>query len=144
MNFWDRFRSKEYDTEVRRWDPVSGLATSTFGTVTAFTKSLAGLFVDPYVAYKRVGTDQTKRGNAKAAAAAASKAVGMSVVSMTDIIGKGMLVDTPLALAEGMKNIPKLYGETVADYGKVRDLKSGGVVAAKVSPDIVYSFEVKG
>jgi hypothetical protein len=51
---------------------------------------------------------------------------------MAGVLTKGMLVDMPLALAEGMKNVPRLYGEEVPDHGKVADWQSGGKVAAKV------------
>ncbi|KAH8901727.1 UDP-Glycosyltransferase/glycogen phosphorylase [Thozetella sp. PMI_491] len=120
-------RPKEYDTDVRRWDPLSGGAASTFGTLTDFTTSLGGLFIDPYKAYKRTATNS----NPGASAAAAAKSAGNSLASMTGVLARGTLVDVPLALAEGMKNVPKLYGEEVPDHGKVKDWQSGSVVAAK-------------
>jgi hypothetical protein len=44
---------------------------------------------------------------------------------------KGMLVDIPLALTEGLKSVPQLYGAKVRDHGPVTDAKSGMVVAGK-------------
>lgn len=44
---------------------------------------------------------------------------------------KGMYVDMPLAVAEGMRNAPRLYGGDVYEPGAVKDWKSGGVVAGK-------------
>lgn len=38
---------------------------------------------------------------------------------------KGILIDTPLAIAEGSRALPKLYGEEVRDYGTIKDWKSG-------------------
>lgn len=38
---------------------------------------------------------------------------------------KGLMIDMPLAFAEGSRALPKLYGEEVRDYGPVKDWKSG-------------------
>ncbi|KAF5981728.1 putative sterol glucosyltransferase [Fusarium bulbicola] len=44
---------------------------------------------------------------------------------------KGMLVDIPLAITEGLKSVPQLYGSNVRNHGPVTDAKSGMVVAGK-------------
>lgn len=44
---------------------------------------------------------------------------------------KGMTVDIPLAMTEGLRNLPRSYGEKVRDHGKVSGWKSGAVVAGK-------------
>lgn len=44
---------------------------------------------------------------------------------------KATLVDVPLALADGLHAVPRLYGEKVREHGAVTDWKSGGVVAGK-------------
>lgn len=44
---------------------------------------------------------------------------------------KGFLIDMPVAFAEGSRAVPKLYGEEVADYGTVKDWKSGFVKSGK-------------
>ncbi|EJP63533.1 sterol glucosyltransferase [Beauveria bassiana ARSEF 2860] len=44
---------------------------------------------------------------------------------------KGMLVDIPLAITEGLNSVPKMYGGTVRDNGQVTDAKSGAIVAGK-------------
>lgn len=44
---------------------------------------------------------------------------------------KGMSLDLPLAVAEGMRVAPRLYGGEVYDLGTVRDWKTGGIVAGK-------------
>ncbi|KAF7514854.1 hypothetical protein G7054_g14948 [Neopestalotiopsis clavispora] len=120
-------RSKEYDTDVRRWDPLSGGAASTLGTMTDFTTALGGVFIDPFKAYKRV----KREGSVVSAGGAALKEVGLGFGSMAGTFTKGTLVSTPLALAEGLRNMPRLYGEEVKDYEKVKDWQSGGKVAAK-------------
>lgn len=59
-------------------------------------------------------------------------AVGKGFAGVTGVVAKGTLVDFPLAMAEGLRNTPKLMGDEVRDHGRVTDAKSGGVVAAKV------------
>ncbi|KAH8592080.1 hypothetical protein B0O99DRAFT_630414 [Bisporella sp. PMI_857] len=44
---------------------------------------------------------------------------------------KGFLVDMPLAMTEGLRNAPKLYGGTVPEYGNVTDWKSGLLATGK-------------
>lgn len=44
---------------------------------------------------------------------------------------KGMLVDMPVAAADGLRAVPRLYGSEVPDHGKVKGWKTGAVVAGK-------------
>ncbi|CEL05889.1 hypothetical protein ASPCAL07001 [Aspergillus calidoustus] len=44
---------------------------------------------------------------------------------------KGVMVDIPLATAEGLRAVPKLYGEETKTYAPVTDWKSGFVVGGK-------------
>ncbi|KAM0550288.1 hypothetical protein ACHAPJ_008958 [Fusarium lateritium] len=44
---------------------------------------------------------------------------------------KGLLLDLPYAVTEGMAAAPKLYGGKAYDHGAVTDWKSGGVAAGK-------------
>ncbi|KAM0437895.1 hypothetical protein ACHAPT_002260 [Fusarium lateritium] len=44
---------------------------------------------------------------------------------------KGMVVDIPLALTDGLRAVPQYYGGNVRDHGPVTDAKSGMVVAGK-------------
>lgn len=41
-----------------------------------------------------------------------------------------MIVDIPLAATEGLRAVPRLYGEDVEDY-QVRDWKSGALAGGK-------------
>lgn len=127
-----RLRSKDYHIENKRWDPLTAGASSTLGTITDFTSALGGTFIDPFKEVKRVRNGDS---NASAGVAAAG-AVGRGMAGMATAVTKGALVDVPLALAEGLRNTPKLLGEEVRDHGKVTDWKSGGTVAAKVRPCI--------
>ncbi|KAJ7740943.1 sterol glucosyltransferase [Mycena maculata] len=64
---------------------------------------------------------------AGAMAAASGKSVGRVLTSSF----KGMMVDVPLAVTEGLRSFPQLYGEDVRDHGQIRDWRSGAVVAGK-------------
>ncbi|QKD56925.2 uncharacterized protein FOBCDRAFT_186169 [Fusarium oxysporum Fo47] len=119
---------KDYDVDPQRRDPLTASASSLLGMMTDFTMSLGGAFIDPYKEYKR---SRASRGDGPAPSVSAARAVGQGLTGMTTTVAKGALVDVPLALAEGLKNTPRLYGETVEDHGTVKDWKSGGVVAAK-------------
>ena len=44
---------------------------------------------------------------------------------------KGFYVDMPLAVSEGLRNAPRLYGGDVYDPGRVTDWKTGGAAAGK-------------
>ena len=48
---------------------------------------------------------------------------------------KGGMVDVPLALAEGFRNAPRLWGETVKEQEEITGWKSGAAVAGKVRID---------
>lgn len=104
-------------------------ASSTLGTITNFTSALGGTFVDPFIQIKRV---RDTGGDGGSMANAALNTAGVGVKGLGTSIVKGTLVDMPLALAEGLRNTPALYGEKIRDHGPVTDWKSGGVVAAKV------------
>jgi hypothetical protein len=53
---------------------------------------------------------------------------GASMKSLANFVPtalKGMTVDIPLAMTEGMRNVPRLYGEKPQHQGSVTDIKSG-------------------
>lgn len=58
-------------------------------------------------------------------------ASGMSIAMFAPKALKGMTVDLPLALTDGLKNVPRAYGDTVRDHGPVTSFKSGATVAGK-------------
>lgn len=60
-------------------------------------------------------------------AAASAKSVG----SFNSSIFRGFMVDLPLAAAEGMRNVPALYGDKPCDLKPVTDWKSGVTAAGK-------------
>ena len=48
---------------------------------------------------------------------------------------KGGMVDVPLALAEGFRNTPRLWGQTVKEQEEITGWQSGAAVAGKVCID---------
>jgi hypothetical protein len=61
-------------------------------------------------------------------------ALGSSAKSVGKVVGywyKGMLVDMPLAVSEGLRAVPQLYGDEVVDHGPIRDWKSGMAFAGR-------------
>ncbi|KAI0891895.1 glycosyltransferase family 1 protein [Annulohypoxylon nitens] len=57
--------------------------------------------------------------------------VAAGVGSVVGNASKGYFIDIPLALTEGIRNLPRLYGGQVRDYGRVKDWKSGLIVSGK-------------
>lgn len=51
---------------------------------------------------------------------------------MTGGLVKGALVDVPAVMADGLHNVPKLYGEKVEPRAPITDWKRGHIVAGKV------------
>ena len=61
-------------------------------------------------------------------------AMGSSAKSLGKAVGywyKGVLIDMPLAVSDGLRAVPRLYGDEVKDHGSVRDWKSGATFAGK-------------
>lgn len=75
----------------------------------------------------RRNVEPKQKGRGVAMAAASTHASGKLLGKMAS----GLMVDLPLAAAEGFRVLPGLYGEKVPEYGKVKDWKSGAVAGAK-------------
>lgn len=73
--------------------------------------------------------DRQKSGYALAGSMAQES--GKSLGKMVKHSLKGLLVDLPLATADGFRAMPQMWGEEVKDYGTVTDWQSGGMVAGK-------------
>ncbi|KAJ6567721.1 UDP-glucose,sterol transferase [Mycena vulgaris] len=73
------------------------------------------------------GGNRSGMQTAGAMAVASGKSVGRFMTTYL----KGTMIDIPLAVTEGLRGVPKMYGEDVKDHGQIRDWKSGAVVAGK-------------
>lgn len=73
--------------------------------------------------------EKQKRALGEVGAAVAGSASGVG--NFLKYYYKGALLDVPLAVTEGMRNAPRLYGGEVYEPGVVADWKSGGIAAGK-------------
>lgn len=90
-----------------------------------------GIFSKPFDEYKRSRKDGLSSSNAQIAgnmALASAKSIGR----VNSSLFKGTMIDVPLAVTEGLRATPKLYGESVPDHEPITDWKSGARVAGKV------------
>lgn len=97
------------------------------------TTNTVGIFADPAKVY----LDNAKSGSEdKSQLKLHGEAALASVKSIDNLaLGafKGGMVDVPLALAEGFRNAPRLWGETIKEQDEITGWKSGTAVAGKVS-----------
>ncbi|GIZ46193.1 hypothetical protein CKM354_000932900 [Cercospora kikuchii] len=160
---------KEYRTsciiiENRRWDPTTGLLSSTIGVGMDMIGDAAGVVLEPAAEYRRgrsrsadpsgggnggnggkaesaslasstssVQTTTARKKSSDQVAIAGSMALasGKSLGKIIPTFYRGAFVEIALAITEGFRNIPRIWGDTPASYGEVRDWKSGSLVAAK-------------
>lgn len=99
------------------------------GTVVDFGTGLGTLLSAP-TAYNKSST--SGHTGSTSAAANIGQTAGKGIATMTGSVVKGTLVDTPGALADGLHNVPRLYGEKVEKREAITDWKSGHVAAGKV------------
>ena len=94
--------------------------------------STAGIFADPVKVYldnNRPGaTNKSQLELGGRAALASARSIDHLAVKTF----KGGMVDLPLALAEGFRNVPRLWGQTVVEQDEVTGWRSGAAVAGKV------------
>ncbi|KAF7715323.1 Sterol 3-beta-glucosyltransferase [Penicillium ucsense] len=144
----------------RRWDPVTGTTSSLIGTSTDMLRATGDIFYRPYqefsrgserpseldlpISSRRPSSSMTSTTDASSVPVpitekpskmrATGAAMGGSAKSMGKVVGywyKGMLVDMPLAVSEGLRAVPRLYGDQVKDHGPIHDWKSGASFAGK-------------
>ncbi|KAF4547298.1 Sterol 3-beta-glucosyltransferase-like protein 1 [Elsinoe fawcettii] len=154
------YEPKRIVIEPRRSDPISGGASAVMCTATDLATSVTGLFTKPITEYRHertrqvyrenaLGTTQTSADGSKADDASTAistsnsikkkslstsrltRSSAMSIASFVPTALKGMMVDIPLAMTEGLRNIPSHYGDKVRDHGPVTGIKSGAAVAGK-------------
>lgn len=153
----NRNETKSIHITNRRWDPVSGTTSALFGTATDMAKSAADIVVRPVQAYQRQKTATLSGDTAESpdtlvrfpnagleravisrvsstrgcmnTAAVVAGASAAGVGGFFKSYGRGFYVDIPLAVTEGFRAVPRLYGESVPEHEPVRDWQSGARVA---------------
>ncbi|KAJ5753467.1 uncharacterized protein N7511_007620 [Penicillium nucicola] len=142
--------------QTRRWDPITGGASSLLGMYKDVLTASSDVVIQPYKEFKRAQSGEgelrviepTNRKSSDASSSGLSRAstnekrdaqwkvtstaVGSSAKSVGKIIGyyyKGVLVDIPMAVNEGLRAVPRMYGEEVKSYDNITDFKSGAAAA---------------
>ncbi|KAH8734160.1 hypothetical protein BGZ61DRAFT_566508 [Ilyonectria robusta] len=131
------YQSNPIIIETTRWDPLSGGASAVMATATDMAGSITGMATKPIEdlggrasgdSGRPMSTKSEQSGSlAGRMAGASAKSVGK--IAPTAL--KGMVVDIPLAITEGLRSVPRHYGGGVRDHGPVTDAKSGMIVAGK-------------
>ncbi|KIL85261.1 hypothetical protein FAVG1_11691 [Fusarium avenaceum] len=136
---WDdlkRYEPQPIDIQHRRWDPITALLSSGLKMYSGMAASAADIIIKPAQIYGRPAglnlpegnqSRRNDRGCAGAAVAGSAGALGGFFKAFT----RGVYLDVPHALQEGMRVAPRLYGGEVYDPGPVKDWKSGGIAAGK-------------
>ncbi|CAI7567852.1 unnamed protein product [Penicillium pancosmium] len=121
---------KDYQASHRAW-PLTGTSSQIVQRPTSSSTE------NRILRMTRDGADDTKSMVSPANASSVSenhgfklagRMAGASVKSLANFVPtalKGMTVDIPLAMTEGMRNVPCLYGEKPQHQGSVTGIKSG-------------------
>ncbi|KAJ5375691.1 hypothetical protein N7517_007697 [Penicillium concentricum] len=147
------YESKSIFIQTRRWDPITGGTSSLLGMYKDILTASSDVVIRPYKEVSRArqqsepelvviestnpqserrpsdGISRTSGSNlTDEDRRVMGKAVGGSAKSVGRIIAyyyKGVLVDIPGAVNEGLRAVPRLYGEEVKDYDNIKDFRSG-------------------
>lgn len=121
-----------------RWDPITSTGSASAGVVGDLGNAAVSMLYDPLKELKR--SDAEGAGKALVAGRiATSTAKGFGNFNLA--LFKGLIVDLPLATAEGFRNVPKMYGEEVRSHGEVTGVTSGFQVGMRnFSHGIVDGF----
>ncbi|KAF7596058.1 hypothetical protein BBP40_003839 [Aspergillus hancockii] len=138
----------------RRYDPISSTTSATIGYGTDMLRATTDMFYKPYQEIRgrdrspapspaatepgdllvRANSDTTTASDkSKLVWNTTGAAVGAGAAGFGKFmkhVYKGVIVDIPLAATEGLRAVPRLYGEEVEDYA-IRDWKSGAIAGGK-------------
>jgi sterol 3beta-glucosyltransferase len=120
--------SKPIFIEHRRWDPITGGASAAISAVYDTSHALGAAMT------KKGGLDFDDSENARA----------KNFAKASSSLVKGAVIDMPMALADGLRHAPRMYGDKGRDYGQITGIKSGLSMAGKVRSvpiDVIDSKE---
>ncbi|KAM0286499.1 hypothetical protein ACHAQH_000926 [Verticillium albo-atrum] len=133
------YESKPFTIDIQRWDPITAISAASVSTLADMGQATARLAYERISEARHSSTSrqQSPAGGSRASdpsnkpppstAVATSARAGKIVTS----VAKGVLVSIPLAATEGLRAVPRLYGEDVKRHADVRDFKSGAAVAGR-------------
>jgi sterol 3beta-glucosyltransferase len=102
--------------EHRRWDPITGGASAMISTVYDTSHALGAAMT------KKGGLDFDDSDNART----------KNFAKASSSLVKGAVIDMPMALADGLRHAPRMYGDKGRDYGQITGIGSGLSMAGKV------------
>ncbi|KAL5404067.1 hypothetical protein PMIN06_005350 [Paraphaeosphaeria minitans] len=121
------YQSKPFAITNERWDPLTGLSSSGLSTIRGIVTATGDMLASPYTAVLQAGpSDSAAKTTSRAAAD-----FGKNFCKFNGRFLQGAVVDMPLAVAEGLRSVPRLYGEDVQSHGDVTDAASGFVVGGR-------------
>ena len=152
------FQPCRFDIENQRWDPFSSVASSGLGTTYDVLTELNGIWYNPYKINKQYKLDQAALDGAKSddtinidreitstssislttngldSTRPTRRMIGAVAIALPRLTGaffKGIYFDIPLAMTEGLRNCPKIYGDEVKPHRAITDWRSGAIVGGK-------------
>ncbi len=136
------YQPKRITIENHRWDSVTGGMAVTVGMAKDLLTATNDLWYAPAKKWKQTRTTNDDAGEGSSTpnkrvtdakrAAKAARASAMTIPKLYGVMLKGFVVDAPLAITEGLRATPRLYGEKVVDHEPITGLVSGLRVAGKV------------
>jgi sterol 3beta-glucosyltransferase len=99
----------------RRWDPITGGASAAISAVYDTSHALGAAMT------KKGGLDFDDSENART----------KNFAKASSSLVKGAVIDMPMALADGLRHAPRMYGDKGRDYGQITGIKSGLSMAGK-------------
>lgn len=121
------YRSKPLTITNERWDPLTGISSSGFSTIRGIVTETGHMIASPYTTVQQAAPDDSAARTTTKAVANFGKGFG----KLSGRAIRGATVEIPLAVAEGMRSVPKLYGEDVQSHGHVTDVVSGLAVGGR-------------
>jgi len=120
--------------ENERWDPLTATSSAVISSLVDFSMGFSDVVSSGVKVVKRTGgngVDEEGGKPAKSTTGLGSDA-SYGASKMATSIFKGTLVDFPVALTDGLNNVPALYGEKVRKRKPIDGFKSGSIEAGKV------------
>jgi len=120
--------------QVRRMGSSAHLQAATVGPGSEGEENAHGKAIsssDTASVYSHSSSKKSSSSDKENVAASMARASASGVGGFFKSYAKGFFVDMPVAFAEGSRAVPKLYGGEVADYGVVKDWKSGFIKSGK-------------
>lgn len=126
VKYLTAYMPKEVYIGNRRWDPITGMTSAAIGTLTRAGKSFGSVLSTP-------GSGASSDCAGVEGSSRTAGSVWKNIGKASGDVLKGGVIDLPYALAEGLHNAPKLYGDKVVRHEPITDWKSGAVAGGKVS-----------